>query len=97
MAHLIETGIHGVIATAPGADCDFVSRFFAPAAGVPEDPVTGSAHTRLTAFWAARLGRTSLHARQVSARGGELWSTLRDGRVHMAGHATLYLEGSIEV
>lgn len=97
MARLIETGIHGVIATAPGTDCDFVSRFFAPVAGVPEDPVTGSAHTRLTPFWAARLGRTSLHARQVSARGGELWCTLRDGRVHLAGHAALYLEGSIEV
>jgi PhzF family phenazine biosynthesis protein len=97
MPGLIKTGIHGVIATAPGTDCDFVSRFFAPSAGVPEDPVTGSAHTRLTPFWAARLGKSSLHARQVSARGGELWCTLEAGRVRMAGHATLYLEGSIEV
>lgn len=97
MAALVKTGIHGVIATAPGHDCDFVSRFFAPAAGVPEDPVTGSAHTRLTPFWAARLGKDSLHARQVSARGGELWCTLQGRRVRMAGNACLYLEGSIEV
>ena len=97
MVALVKSGIHGVIATAPGHDCDFVSRFFAPAAGVPEDPVTGSAHTRLTPFWAARLGKNSLHARQVSARGGELWCTLQGGRVRMAGHACLYLEGSIEV
>lgn len=97
MAALVKTGIHGVIATAPGHDCDFVSRFFAPAAGVPEDPVTGSAHTRLTPFWAARLGKSSLHARQVSARGGELWCELHGTRVRMAGHACLYLEGSIEI
>jgi PhzF family phenazine biosynthesis protein len=97
MAALVETGIHGVIATAPGTDCDFVSRFFAPSAGVAEDPVTGSAHTRLTPFWAARLGKSSLHARQVSARGGELWCTLQGERVRIAGHACLYLEGSIEV
>jgi PhzF family phenazine biosynthesis protein len=97
MAGLIQTGIHGVIATAPGTESDFVSRFFAPAAGVPEDPVTGSAHTRLTPFWVAKLRKNSLHARQVSARGGELWCTLRESRVHMAGHAALYLEGSIEV
>lgn len=97
MRALIATGIHGVIATAPGTDCDFVSRFFAPLAGVPEDPVTGSAHTRLAPFWADKLGKTSLHARQVSARGGELWCTLAGNRVRIAGHAALYLEGSIEV
>jgi PhzF family phenazine biosynthesis protein len=97
MTALIRTGIHGVIATAPGRACDFVSRFFAPAAGVPEDHVTGSSHTRLTPFWAARLGKTSLHARQVSTRGGELWCSLAEGRVSIAGQATLYLEGNIEV
>jgi PhzF family phenazine biosynthesis protein len=97
MNALIRSGIHGVIATAPGRDCDFVSRFFAPAAGVPEDHVTGSSHTRLTPFWAARLGKTALHARQVSTRGGELWCSLADGRVRIAGHAALYLEGNIEV
>jgi PhzF family phenazine biosynthesis protein len=97
MAALVRTGIHGVIATAPGRDCDFVSRFFAPAAGVPEDHVTGSSHTRLTPFWAGRLGKSSLHARQVSARGGELWCSLVGDRVHIAGHAALYLEGTIEI
>jgi PhzF family phenazine biosynthesis protein len=97
MAAIVRTGIHGVIATAPGKGCDFVSRFFAPAAGVPEDPVTGSAHTRLVPFWANRLGKTSFFARQVSARGGELWCELRGQRVRMAGHATLYLEGTIEI
>lgn len=99
MAGIAATGIHGVVATAPGDDCDFVSRFFAPAAGVPEDPVTGSAHTRLTPFWSARLGKTSLFARQVSARGGELWCSLSadQERVHIAGTARLYLEGTIEI
>lgn len=97
MQRLLDTGIHGVIATAPGKDCDFVSRFFAPKAGVPEDPVTGSAHTRLVPFWSSRLGKTNIYARQISARGGELWCELRDGRVRMAGNAVLYLEGAIEV
>jgi predicted PhzF superfamily epimerase YddE/YHI9 len=70
---LAELEQYGTIASAPGTDCDFVSRFFAPRVGVPEDPVTGSAHCVLTPYWAHRLGRTTLHARQVSARGGELW------------------------
>jgi predicted PhzF superfamily epimerase YddE/YHI9 len=86
-----------VIATAPGADCDFVSRFFCPAVGVPEDPVTGSAHCTLVPYWSRRLGRTSLFARQVSARGGELWCEDRGERVSIAGRAALYLEGTIEV
>jgi len=99
MAGLVATGIHGIMVTAKGKDCDFVSRFFAPAAGVPEDPVTGSAHTRLVPFWAERLGKTTFFARQVSARGGELWCELRgaENRVHIAGQAVLYLEGHIEV
>jgi len=99
MAGIVASGIHGVIATAKGDDCDFVSRFFAPAAGVPEDPVTGSAHTRLVPFWAERLGKTTFFARQVSVRGGELWCELlrEKNRVQIAGLATLYLEGSIEV
>jgi PhzF family phenazine biosynthesis protein len=88
---------HGVIATAPGRDCDFVSRFFAPAIGIDEDPVTGSAHTRLVPYWAERLGKTSLFARQLSARGGELWCELKGQRVVMAGHVAPYLEGTIEV
>jgi PhzF family phenazine biosynthesis protein len=86
-----------VIATAPGKDCDFVSRFFAPAVGVPEDPVTGSAHCTLVPFWAARLGKPRLFARQVSARGGELWCEHRAERVSIAGHCAKYLEGTIEL
>jgi PhzF family phenazine biosynthesis protein len=86
-----------VIATAPGRDCDFISRFFGPAVGVPEDPVTGSAHCTLVPYWSRRLGRTSLFARQVSARGGELWCEDRGERVSIAGQAALFLEGTIEV
>src|SRR5438132_1620224 len=87
----------GIIVTAPGTDCDFVSRFFAPAAGVPEDPVTGSAHCTLIPYWSARLGKTKLFARQVSPRGGELWCEHRGDRVTMAGRAVKYLEGTIVV
>lgn len=86
-----------VIATAPGTDCDFVSRFFAPAQGIPEDPVTGSAHCTLTPYWAQRLGKPKLHARQISNRGGELFCELKGDRVEIAGHATLYMQGSIEL
>ncbi|HVT73827.1 MAG TPA: PhzF family phenazine biosynthesis protein [Lacunisphaera sp.] len=83
--------------TAPGVDCDFVSRTFVPEAGIPEDPVTGSAHCALVPYWAARLGRPQLHARQVSARGGELFCERRGDRVAMAGHGVLYLQGEITV
>jgi len=86
---------YGTIVTAPGDDCDFVSRFFAPRMGVPEDPATGSSHCVLTPYWAERLGKTKLHARQVSARGGELWCEQVGDRVKMAGHAALYLRGEI--
>lgn len=98
---------YGTIVTAPGdgEGCDFVSRFFAPRVGVPEDSVTGSAHCMLTPYWAQRLGKTRLHARQLSARGGELWCELVSAtdagqtgdRVKIAGHAVLYLKGTIEV
>jgi PhzF family phenazine biosynthesis protein len=87
----------GVIATAPGNDVDFVSRFFAPRVGVDEDPVTGSAHCMLVPFWAGRLERSSLRARQISARGGELWCELKGDRVQIAGHAALYLQGTITI
>lgn len=87
----------GVIATAPGEDCDFVSRYFAPHAGIPEDPVTGSAHCTLVPYWAARLGKTHLRARQISRRGGELFCTDEGDRVRVAGHAVLYSEGRIYV
>jgi len=87
----------GVIVTAPGTDVDFVSRFFAPKVGVNEDPATGSAHCTLTPYWAARLGKNSLRARQVSERGGELWCELAGDRVRIAGHVTPYLAGAIDV
>lgn len=86
-----------MIVTAPGpaGGVDFVSRFFAPDAGVPEDPVTGSAHCTLTPHWAGRLGKDRLTARQVSRRGGDLECTLRGDRVAIAGRARLYLRGEI--
>ena len=84
-----------VVVTAPGRDCDFVSRFFAPGAGVPEDPVTGSAHSTLIPYWSAKLGKKKLFARQVSSRGGELWCEDRGSRVGIGGHAVKYLEGRI--
>jgi predicted PhzF superfamily epimerase YddE/YHI9 len=87
----------GLIVTAPGRGCDFVSRYFAPQAGVGEDPVTGSAHSTLAPFWAARLGKRELAARQVSRRGGELWCTLRGDRVLLAGEVAPYLEGLAEI
>ncbi|MBK9154828.1 MAG: PhzF family phenazine biosynthesis protein [Chloracidobacterium sp.] len=88
---------HGVIVTAKGDSSDFVSRFFAPAVGVNEDPVTGSTHCTLIPYWAERLGKSVLFARQASARGGELFCELRDDRVKIGGHAVLFLEGEIHV
>ena len=84
-----------VIATAPGDEADFVSRFFAPRKGVPEDPVTGSAHCVLTPFWAGRLGKAVLDARQVSRRGGRIACRLQDDRVELAGTAIPFLQGTI--
>jgi PhzF family phenazine biosynthesis protein len=86
-----------VIASAPGARVDFVSRFFAPRQGLPEDPVTGSSHCTLVPFWSKRLGRKRLHALQVSARGGELFCEDRGDRVAISGRAVRYLTGTIEV
>ncbi len=86
-----------VIVTAPGKDCDFVSRFFAPAKGVNEDPVTGSSHCTLIPYWAGRLGKTQLFARQCSRRGGELWCRHRGDRVSIAGRAITFSEGVIEL
>jgi predicted PhzF superfamily epimerase YddE/YHI9 len=96
MPRLAAIDCFAAIVTAPGRDCDFVSRFFAPAKGVPEDPVTGRAHCTLIPYWSQRLGKSKLHARQVSARGGELWCEDRGDRVSIAGRAVLYLEGRIE-
>jgi PhzF family phenazine biosynthesis protein len=97
MNRLLRLDCLGVIATAPGTDSDFVSRFFAPKAGVPEDPVTGSAHCTLIPYWARRLGKNELHALQVSARGGELFCKDLGDRVKIGGQAVTYLEGFINV
>ena len=93
-----QGSVASVIATAPGpAEIDFVSRFFAPAMGVDEDPVTGSAHCMLIPYWAGRLGRTRLRARQLSRRGGSLACELRGDRVAIAGRVIPYLTGAIEI
>jgi PhzF family phenazine biosynthesis protein len=97
MAPLAALGKAGVIVTAPGVEVDFVSRFFAPGAGVDEDPATGSAHCVLTPYWAERLGKSPLEARQISQRVGELRCTLRGDRVGIAGGVVDYLEGKIAV
>ena len=97
LARVAALPTFAVIVTAPGREADFVSRLFAPAKGVPEDPVTGSAHCTLVPYWAARLGRTTLRARQVSPRGGELLCELRGERAALAGRVARYLEGHVEV
>jgi len=97
MAKLMKVDRFAVIVTAPGRDCDFVSRFFAPSKGVPEDPVTGSAHCTLIPYWSKRLAKPKLHARQISPRGGELWCEDRGARVKIAGNAVTYLHGQIDV
>ncbi|BDC50910.1 putative isomerase [Bryobacterales bacterium F-183] len=86
-----------VIVTAPGKEVDFVSRFFAPKAGIDEDPVTGSAHCTLIPYWADRLGKQKLSARQISKRVGELSCELQGERVRIAGHSVEYLRGTITV
>lgn len=87
----------GLIITAEGESCDFVSRYFAPHAGIPEDPVTGSAHVVLTPFWAARLGKAKLEARQISARLGRLTVEDKGARTLISGKVAPYLEGRIRV
>lgn len=83
------------VVTARGTDCDFVSRCFAPREGIPEDPVTGSTHCVLVPYWAERLGRTALKARQLSRRGGELLCELQGPRVKIAGKAVKVIEGTL--
>ncbi len=97
MASLARLDCLGVICTAPGTDCDFISRFFAPGAGIPEDPVTGSAHCTLVPYWADRLGKQKLHARQLSARQGELFCEHRGDRVGIGGRCALYSRAHLEV
>jgi len=92
---LSKWDVRGVIATAKGEKSDFVSRFFAPQSGIDEDPVTGSAHTTLTPFWADRLGKNELSAIQLSARKGHLNCKLLKDRVEISGKAKAYLIGEI--
>ena len=87
----------GVAITAPGKDSDYVSRYFAPSYGIPEDPVTGSIHCSLAPYWGERLGKKHLHARQVSDRGGEMWCELAGERVIIKGQAVLSLQGSMSI
>lgn len=92
---LAKIACRGIIVTASGDQSDFVSRFFAPRIGVPEDPVTGSSHCVLAPYWAGVLGKELLHAFQLSKRGGELFCTNAGDRVKISGRAALYLEGTI--
>lgn len=87
----------GIIATAPGYSVDFVSRFFAPGAGIPEDPVTGSSHCTLIPYWAGQTGKKTLIARQISQRGGELYCEYKDDRVIIGGKAVLYFTGTLTI
>ncbi len=97
-AELSRLDLLGIVVTAPGSDgIDFVSRYFAPRLGIPEDPVTGSIHCALVPYWADRLGRRALHARQVSRRGGDLFCEVSEDRVLISGYAVKYLEGEIFV
>jgi len=97
MSALAKLAFDEVIVTAKGDSADFVSRMFAPRIGIPEDPVTGAIHCSLIPFWAERLGKETLYARQISARGGELFCELKGERVKIGGNATLYLKGEIYV
>lgn len=92
---LLKTDARGVIVTAPGKEVDFVSRFFCPQVGVAEDPVTGSAHTSLTPYWSARLGKTMMKASQLSKRKGHLTVSLKGDRVEISGKAVTYMKGEI--
>jgi PhzF family phenazine biosynthesis protein len=94
---ILQLGYCGLIVTAPGDDVDFISRFFAPAYAIPEDPVTGSSHCTLTPYWANRFGKKQLTARQVSSRGGFLKCEQSGDRILISGQAILYLKGDIKV
>ena len=96
MSKIIPLSNHGVGITAQGSGAfDCVSRFFVPAEGIDEDPVTGSAHAAIGPYWAARLGKTKLKAYQASARGGILWLDIGEGRLNISGHAVTYMKAEI--
>jgi len=92
---LKQIDVFAVLATAPGKSSDYVLRCFGPRAGIPEDPVTGSAQCELVPYWSKRLGKKFLHARQISARGGDLFCEMAAPRVKIGGHAIIYLQGSL--
>lgn len=94
---LCELDLRGVIVTARGIEHDFVSRFFAPKCGIPEDPVTGSAHCELAPYWAEHLGRTRLNARQVSRRGGEVRCEVKGDRVLLSDRAVTFMDALIDI
>ena len=94
---LNKINARGLIVSAEGTKSDFVSRFFAPSAGVNEDPVTGSAHTTLIPYWSNKLGKTSMHAEQLSERGGILYCEDKNDRVLIGGNAIEYLKGEINI
>jgi len=94
---LKQVSARGLIVSAKGENCDFVSRSFFPATGVDEDPVTGSAHTTLIPYWSAKLNKSKLNAKQISSRGGELWCEINENRVHIGGNAVEYMCGVIKI
>jgi PhzF family phenazine biosynthesis protein len=94
-ALLGELDLRGIIVTAPGTDVDFVSRFFAPKYGIHEDPVTGSAHCTLAPYWANKLGKNILTAKQVSKRGGNITCQVKADRVFLSGSAVTFMEAEI--
>jgi PhzF family phenazine biosynthesis protein len=96
-ALLEELHPFAVSVTAPGEESDFVSRYFAPSYGIPEDPVTGSSHCALTPYWSERLGKKHLYSRQISERGGELWCEMDRDRVILKGNAVLTLQGTLQI
>lgn len=97
LAELAKLDLRGVIVTAPGNEVDFVSRFFGPKVGIPEDPVTGSAHCSLAPYWGERLQKNALRARQISLRGGDLQCELKGDRVLLYGQAVKFMEGEIHL
>jgi predicted PhzF superfamily epimerase YddE/YHI9 len=97
MVLLSQIDKFGVIVTAPGNEGDFVSRFFCPGEGIPEDPVTGSAHCTLIPYWSKRLSKSVMVAQQVSLRGGRLFCEDAGDRVKIGGHAVTFLQGYIEI
>ena len=96
-ARLEQLQPFAVSVTAPGRDGDFVSRYFKPSYGLPEDPANGSVHCALTPYWADRLGKSQLHARQRSERGGELWCEGKGSRVLLKGNAVLTMKGTLVI